>query len=454
MSDNIFICKICNKSFNNIYSFSSHIKNEHKPLTAKLYYDKYLKKENEGICPICGKITKYESISKGYKRFCSTNCAHKSPEIKEKYKQTCLERYGVTSTNKLQSMKDKSKQTCLEKYGTEFASQSEEFKEQSRKTCLVKYGTEYSIKSKNNIEKTKQTCLEKYGVDHYSKSTDFKEKFKNTCQERYGVNAPAQCPEIYQKVKETCLKKYNVENYAKTEEFKEKFKDTCLEKYGVENPIQNKEIMEKRIITCQEKYNNDTFLGSDSHLNNMADIREKIEKTCLKKYGVTNAYKLKTIQEKAHETCLKNNGTTFPAQNYEIFKKSRSKYKYNNIMFDSSWELAYYIWLTDHKIEFEYQPNIKFKYIANEKEHFYYPDFKINDELIEIKGDHFFDKNGNFRCPFNILNENIQNEYKAKYQCMLDNNIKILRKNEIRNIFYYIEKTYGKHYLKQFKNHK
>ena len=37
---------------------------------------------------------------------------------------------------------------------------------------------------------------------------------------------------------------------------------------------------------------------------------------------------------------------------------------------------------------------------------------------------------------------------------MLDNNIKILRKNEIRTIFYYIEKTYGKHYLKQFKNHK
>lgn len=29
------------------------------------------------------KITKYESISKGYKRFYSTNCALKSPEIKE-----------------------------------------------------------------------------------------------------------------------------------------------------------------------------------------------------------------------------------------------------------------------------------------------------------------------------------------------------------------------------------
>lgn len=36
--------------------------------------------------------------------------------------------------------------------------------------------------------------------------------------------------------------------------------------------------MKKRIITCQEKYNNDTFLGSDSHLNNMLDIRKKNRK--------------------------------------------------------------------------------------------------------------------------------------------------------------------------------
>lgn len=451
MSDNIFICKICNKSFSSVFSFVSHIRNEHKPLSAKEYYDNYLKKENEDKCIVCGKQTKFISIAHGYKHHCSNACARISPEAKEHYKQTCLDRYGVTSTNKLQSIKDKAKQTCLEKYGTEFASQSENFKEQSRKTCLEKYGVEYSFNSENNINKSKQTCLEKYGVDHYSKSNDFKEKFKETCQEKYGVNAPAQCPEIYQKVKNTCLEKYNTDNYAKTEEFKEKFKETSLKKYGVENPIQNKEIIKKRIKTCQEKYNNDTFLGSKEHLNNLENIKEKIKQTCLKKYKVTNAYMLKEIQEKGQATCLKNNGTLFPSQNYEIFKKSRSKYKYNNITFDSSWELAYYIWLTDHKINFEYQPNIKFKYIANEKEHFYFPDFKIGNELIEIKSDHFFDKNGNFRCPFNILDENIQNEYKAKYECMLNNNIKIMRKNEIRNILYYIESRYGKKYLKQFK---
>ena len=44
-----------------------------------------------------------------------------------------FKKYGVTSTNKLDSMKEKSKQTCLAKYGVEYASQSENFKENSRK---------------------------------------------------------------------------------------------------------------------------------------------------------------------------------------------------------------------------------------------------------------------------------------------------------------------------------
>jgi len=424
MSDNIFICKICNKSFNSIFSFSSHIKNEHKPLTAKLYYDKYLKKLNEGICPVCGKPTSFESISKGYKHYCSSKCGTVSNESKEKCKQTCLARYGVTSTNKLDSMKEKSKQTCLKKYGVEYASQSENFKENSRKTCLEKYGVEYSFQSENNIEKTKQTCLEKYGVDHYSKSTDFKEKFKNTCQERYGVDAPAQCPEIYQKVEKTCLEKYGYKTVLQNKEIQERIKQTNIDKYGTYSPMQNAEVQNKRINTCLEKY------GVSSYLEYSA-FKEQSIKTCLEKYGVK-----------------------YIGQSHDIHKKSKQKYTYNNINFDSSWELAYYIWLKDHNIEFEYQPNIKFSYIVNNKEHFYFPDFKIRDEIIEIKGDHFFDKFGNFRCPFNILNEELQNEYKAKYQCMLDNNVKIMKYNEIRNIMYYVKKIYGANFLKQFKNHK
>lgn len=90
MFDNLYItCKICNNSYKNAKSFASHIRNEHK-LKIKDYYDLYLKSDNDGICHVCGKNTNFDSILKGYKRFCCNKCSRISNETKEKYKETCL----------------------------------------------------------------------------------------------------------------------------------------------------------------------------------------------------------------------------------------------------------------------------------------------------------------------------------------------------------------------------
>ena len=83
----------------------------------------------------------------------------------------------------------------------------------------------------------------------------------------------------------------------------------------------------------------------------------------------------------------------------EAISKTHKKYIYNNIKFDSSWELAYYIWLKDHNINFEYHTVI-LEYKVNDTTHFYYPDFKVNNELQEIKGTHFFDKDGQLIDPY------------------------------------------------------
>ena len=40
----------------------------------------------------------------------------------------------------------------------------------------------------------------------------------------------------------------------------------------------------------------------------------------------------------------------------------------------------------------------------------------------------------------------------AKHRCMLENNVKIIKLNEIKQYLDYIDKTYGKKYLKQLKN--
>ena len=46
-------------------------------MTSKEYYDANLKKEGEGICAVCGKPTKFRSITVGYAKTCGRECATK-----------------------------------------------------------------------------------------------------------------------------------------------------------------------------------------------------------------------------------------------------------------------------------------------------------------------------------------------------------------------------------------
>jgi endogenous inhibitor of DNA gyrase (YacG/DUF329 family) len=66
-------CKICGREFKNYTSLGAHLK-KHK-ITSKEYYDRFLKKEDEGTCPVCGKETFFKNLNKGYCKFCSKKCA-------------------------------------------------------------------------------------------------------------------------------------------------------------------------------------------------------------------------------------------------------------------------------------------------------------------------------------------------------------------------------------------
>jgi hypothetical protein len=71
------ICAICGKSCD----VKNHIK-EHG-LTTKEYYDKYIKKPDEGICKICGKLTSFRGIIRGYPQiYCSNKCHGQDPDAK------------------------------------------------------------------------------------------------------------------------------------------------------------------------------------------------------------------------------------------------------------------------------------------------------------------------------------------------------------------------------------
>lgn len=189
------------------------------------------------------------------------------------------------------------------------------------------------------------------------------------------------------------------------------------------------------------------------------EIREKREKTCLEKYGakcMTAVKKInelgraashsKSAEEKRKSTMLKKSNGPTPILDDDISSKCHWGYEYNSIHFDSSYELAYYIWLTDSKKAFIYHPNVSFEYIdENNKKHDYYPDFLVNGKFYEIKGSQFFNEKNE---PYNRYNHSY---WWPKYNKMKENGIVILRENDLKEALEYCKSKYGKGYLKSFK---
>lgn len=271
-----------------------------------------------------------------------------------------------------------------------------------KQNLLKKYGVENVFQLHDIKEKSKKTLLQKYGVEHYSKSDKWNEQVKESSLKHFGTEHPQQSKTIKDKTTQTTLKKYGKECYLQTDEFKEKNRQTCLKKYGVEYFTKTKEFERKMKQTKLKKY-------GDENYNNI----EQIKRTSLKKYGVEN-----------------------PGCSFESMSKSRSKLTYNGVNFQSTPELAYYIWLTDMKIKFEYHPldkAIPYKDCLGNN-HKYFPDFYIYDtkELHEIKGIQFFedhDKNKRMICP----NDESRNYiFEAKHQCMIKNNVKILTNDDYK----------------------
>lgn len=70
-------CKECGHDFDNLQKLGTHLIT-HK-MTSKEYYDKYLKKEDEGVCQCCGNEAKYLNLKDGYNRWCCRRCRYKDP---------------------------------------------------------------------------------------------------------------------------------------------------------------------------------------------------------------------------------------------------------------------------------------------------------------------------------------------------------------------------------------
>ena len=137
----------------------------------------------------------------------------------------------------------------------------------------------------------------------------------------------------YTKVKENNLKKYGVDNTTKLQSVKDKIKETNLSKYGCTCAVHNPIIQEKVKQTNLEKYGNEYYFGSDigkekcqEIIDNRTkeekeNIMQKIQQTCLNKYGVKNVFELDEFQQRAVETNLKKYGKPYAIMDEDVKKK-------------------------------------------------------------------------------------------------------------------------------------
>ena len=162
-------------------------------------------------CLTCGNDVKFINFIVGYTRFCSSKCANRNQETKNKIQETNFKKYGTNYTLSNKSIRKKIKQTMLLKYGVENALQSEEIKEKTRQTCLKKYGVENPNQSKKIQEKIKQTCLKKYGTENVFQSKKVKEKIKQTCLKKYDVYWTSQINNaIKKRIKTSKAKQFDI----------------------------------------------------------------------------------------------------------------------------------------------------------------------------------------------------------------------------------------------------
>ena len=189
-------CKECGQEFTKIDCVTRHAKIVHK-MEPKAYYDKWFKKEGEGICKCCSAETKYWNFEHGYREFCSRRCFWKVTtqldSVKEKRKQTCKEKYDSENYMQCKDFKEKSERTNLKEYGVKNAGGSAESVKKIKATKLANHGSE----TYNNMEQTYVTKELKYGDKYYNN----KMQTRKTWNAKYNIDitSPIQIPGVKQK---------------------------------------------------------------------------------------------------------------------------------------------------------------------------------------------------------------------------------------------------------------
>lgn len=192
---------------------------------------------------------------------------------------------------------------------------------------------------------------------------------------------------------------------------------------------------EEKARIRQDAINTNIRLHGDPNYNN----KQLREITCINRFGANTFFGSKTFES----TMMRLYNTR--AINRKIY--------YYGMSFDSTWELAIWVYCNENNIPIIRNPT-RIPYLdKNGKTHKYEPDFLINGKLVEIKGKQFFRPDGTMFYPYTKQHRNsipltpeekeyYDDLYERKHQCMLANGVEIWRDDECAKYLGYCDNKY------------
>jgi hypothetical protein len=181
------------------------------------------------------------------RHFCSRSCSIES------------QRSGVL----LEDFKEK----CRQKFGCEYPMQSRVVREKSRETCLERYGSisPGTVALKNYAKNA--------GVSNISQLADVKSKIRATSLKKYGSENFFASEHAKNKIRQTNLSKYGTATFFETEEFKEKSRKTHLNRRSVDHHMKSEHV--KSMIDWHEsaKKRHDTMKKNGAYTSSKAEDR-------------------------------------------------------------------------------------------------------------------------------------------------------------------------------------
>lgn len=172
-----------------------------------------LQNADPSTCQECSALIKFKSLRTGYGgRYCSISCSSKNTSAQArvtklkngtdgsfgsvKFKQSMVDKYGVSNSGQSAEIKTKIKETMLERHGVSSglqlvqdrsAAQSSAAKIKRAVTNLEKYGTAHAISAVVTREKSGATLLKNYGATNPMHSVQIVAKMSGVKLEKYRV---------------------------------------------------------------------------------------------------------------------------------------------------------------------------------------------------------------------------------------------------------------------------